>query len=162
MTAAPPNAARPATAYLRTRVLTASPEELRLLLLEGAIKFARQGREGLATKNYEASFTGISRCRDVVLELITSIKAEHDPLLAERVKAVYTFMYTRLVEASMERSTGKLDEVIRLLDYERETWVLLMQKLAKERAAPEHAPAPHAPHTPAAHSPDRPALSLEG
>jgi flagellar secretion chaperone FliS len=128
-------AANPANAYLRTKVLTASPEELRLMLLDGAIKFACQGREGLAAKNYELSYTGISQCRDIILELITCIKPEVDPELATRVRAVYTFMYTTLVEASMEKSAPKVEQVIKLLEYERETWALLLQKLAEERAA---------------------------
>lgn len=125
----------PANAYLRTKVLTASPEELRLLLLDGAIKFARQGREGLAAKNYEASYNGISQARDIVMELLTSIRPEHDPELCERVKSVYAFMYTELVSASMEKSVTKIDAVIKLLEFERETWALLMDKLAAERGA---------------------------
>ena len=145
-------AANPANAYLRTKVLTASPEELRLMLLDGALKFAHQGREGLASRNYEASFMGISQCRDIVLELITTIKPEADPDLSTRVKAVYTFMYTTLVEASMEKSVPKLDQVIKLLAYERETWVLLMQKLAEERGEAGGA---------ASEAPVRAALSVE-
>lgn len=125
----------PANAYLRTKVLTASPEELRLMLLDGAIKFARQGRDGLARKDYEASYNGISQCRNIVLELLSTIKSDPDPELAARVKAVYTFMYTELVKASMEKSVDRVDAVIKLLEFERETWSLLMQRLAEERGA---------------------------
>ena len=137
------SAQNPANAYLRTKVLTASPEELRLMLLDGAIKFARQGRDGLTTRNYEASYNGVSQCRNIVLELLTSIRPDPDPDLASRIRAVYTFMYTELVNASMEKSVEKIDSVIKLLEYERETWVLLMQKLAEERgvAPPEPAAA---------------------
>jgi flagellar protein FliS len=125
----------PANAYLRTKVLTAAPEELRLMLLDGAIKFVRQGRDGLAAKDYEASYNGITASRDIVLELITTIKPEYDPELFERVKAVYTFIYTEMITASMEKSVPKLDRVIELLEFERETWVLLMGKLASQRAS---------------------------
>jgi flagellar secretion chaperone FliS len=135
----------PASAYLRTRVLTAAPEQLRLLLLDGAIKFANQGRQGLTSRNYEQSFTGISQCRDIVLELMTGMKTEHDPELCDRLRALYTFMYTQLVEASMQRDLDKLDAVIRLLEYERETWVMLIEKLAAERAAASPAEAPDQP-----------------
>jgi flagellar protein FliS len=124
----------PANAYLRTKVLTARPEELRLLLLDGALKFASQGREGLEKKNFEQSYNGISQCRNIVLELLTTIRPEFDPEMCERVKSIYAFMYTTLVEASMERSIEKLDSVIKLLNFERETWVLLMDRLAAERA----------------------------
>jgi flagellar secretion chaperone FliS len=129
----------PANAYLRTKVLTASREELRLMLLDGAIKFAHQGREGLAAKNYEASYNGISQCRNIVLELLTTIKPEFDPELCDRVKALYTFLYTELVEASMQKSVERVDGVIKLLQYERETWAMLMKKLAGEKA-PEGGP----------------------
>jgi flagellar secretion chaperone FliS len=122
-----------ANAYLRTKVLSASREELRLMLLDGALKFARQGREGLATKNFEQSFNGISQCRNIVMELLTSIKPEYDPDLCEKVKALYSWMYAQLVEASMERNAAKLDGVIKLLEYERETWVLLMDQVAQEK-----------------------------
>lgn len=145
-----PVESNPANAYLRTKVLTASPEELRLMLLDGAIKFARQGREGLASKDFEASYNGISQSRDIVLELITTIKPQYDPELCERVKAVYTFIYSEMVTASMEKSVSKLDSVIKLLEYERETWSLLMNQLTQTR-------------TPAAEPPaQRPALSVQG
>ncbi len=132
--------ARNANAYLRTRVLTASPEELRLMLLDGAIKFARQGREGMAAQNHEATYLGISQCRNIVFELLTTIREDVAPELAQNVKALYTFLYSQLIDAHHDRNLEKLDKVIELLEYERETWVLLMQKLAEERGA---APANH-------------------
>jgi len=128
-----------ANAYLRTKVMTASPEELRLMLLDGAIKFARQGREGMEQKDYEASFNGLSQCRNIVLELITTIRPEFDPELSERVQSLYTFMYQELVEASFEKQPERIGRVIELLEYERETWVMLMERLARERQ-PDGAP----------------------
>ncbi|HLP83512.1 MAG TPA: flagellar export chaperone FliS [Phycisphaerales bacterium] len=133
--------AQQANAYLRTKVMSASPEELRLMLLEGAIKFAQQGREGLLTKNFEQSFNGISSCRDIVFELMTTIRAEINPELAANIKGLYTFIYTQLIEGSHEKDVAKVEKAIELLEYERETWVLLMQRLAEERAG-QIAPAP--------------------
>ena len=128
-------AANPSTdAYLTNRVLTASREELRLILIEGALKFAHQARVGLETKNHEQSFEGFSNCRAIVVELLTSINPEHDPDLTDKVRGVYMFIFSELVHASAERSITRLDTVIELLDFERETWVMLMEKLASERA----------------------------
>mgnify|MGYP001200787045 CR=1 FL=1 len=127
--------ARNANAYLRTRVLTASPEELRLMLLDGAIKFARQGRDGMAARNHEATYLGISQCRNIVFELLTTIREDVAPELAQNVKALYTFLYSQLVDAHHDRDLDKLDKAIELLEYERETWVLLMQKLTEERGS---------------------------
>ncbi len=131
----------PANAYLKTKVLTASPEELRLLLLDGALRFATQGRDGLTRKDYEASYNGLSQCRAIILELITTIRPEADPELAARVRSLYTFIFSEIIEASFEKDAARLDNVIRLLQYERETWGMLHQKLAEERAGAA-APAP--------------------
>lgn len=150
-------AASTANAYLRTRVMTASREELRLLLLEGAIKFARQAREGLIAKNFEQVFSGTDNARNIVMELITTIRSEPNPALADQVRALYTYMYVRLTEASFEKNLEKFDEVLKLLDYERETWIMLMEKVAGERGDAPAEPVEEAP-APARRGP----LSIEG
>ena len=122
-----------ANAYLRTRVMTASPEELRLLLLEGALRFATQAREGLEKKDAEGAFSGFTQCRAIIMELINTIRPEHDPELAERVRSLYMYLYAELVAASTDKDIPRLDKAIALLEYERETWVLLMGQLADER-----------------------------
>jgi flagellar protein FliS len=119
--------------YLRTKVLTAGPAELRLLLLDGAVKFARQGRDGIAAKDYEAMFNGISQCRDIVVELMTSIGSEVEPSLAHKVRSVFTFIFSELTTASMEKSVPKMDKIVGLLEYERETWAMLIEKLKREQ-----------------------------
>jgi flagellar protein FliS len=121
------------TAYLTTKVMSASQEELRLMLLDGAIKFARQGLDGINTKNFEQSFTGVSQCRNIVLELLNTIRDAVDPDLAHRVRSVYSFLYTELIEVGMHRDPARLEKVIELLEFERETWVMLMQKLTEDR-----------------------------
>lgn len=124
-----------ANAYLRTRVLTAGPLELRMMLLEGAVKFAIQGRDGLARKDFEAMFTGLTQCRSIITELMTTIRDDVDPDLAGKVRSLYSFLFTEITTASMEKSVSRLDKVIELLEYERETWSLLMQRVASDRGA---------------------------
>lgn len=137
-------------AYLRTKVLTASPAELRLMLIDGAIRFAEQGRDGLREKDYEKVYNGISRSQKIIMELINSLDHEADPELCQRLSGLYTFMYTRLIGASSEKDPSRVDEVLELLRYERETWTMLMEKLAEENAdaarireTPDAAPQPH-------------------
>ena len=120
-------------AYLRTRVLSASPEELRLLLLEGALRFANQAKAGLEGNDFEGAHAGFRQCRDIVLELLTTVRPDPDPELAERVRALYTFLYSELVNASFDKDITKLNKVIELLEYEHETWVMLMEQLKAER-----------------------------
>lgn len=120
-----------ANPYLRTKILTASPEELRLMLYDGAIKFCRQAKEGLDKKNFELSYNGLMRAQKIVLELSTSLNSEIDPDLYSKLSALYTYIYRLLVDANLEKTTTKIDEAIGLIEYEKETWQLMMQQIAK-------------------------------
>ena len=131
-------AARPAeepNAYLRTKVLTASPAELRLMLIDGAIRFTEQAREGLLSRNYEQSFEGFSKARAIVTELISGLNPNAGAELYERLTGLYTFIFTRLVDASSERSVEIIDEILDLFRFERETWVMLIENLASENTS---------------------------
>ena len=146
-----------ADAYLKTRVLTASPEQLRLMLLDGAIKFARQARACLESKDHEASYEGFSQARAIVMELIVTIDPEPAPDLAAGVQSVLSFIFSEMVEASMSKDASRMDEPIRLLEYERETWALFIEQLSRERAGAEVPDALSEPKPDA-----RPKLSVEG
>jgi flagellar protein FliS len=121
--------------YMRTKVMTASPAELRLMLLDGAIKFLEQGRAGLERRDYEASYNGISRCQNIIMELLNGLEPAKDPDLCAKLSGLYTFMYTQLMRACIDKDTAVADEVLDLLRYERETWSLLMQQLAEENVS---------------------------
>jgi flagellar protein FliS len=149
-----------ANAYLRTQVLTASPEQLRLMLLDGALRFAGQAAEGLASDDFEAAYNGITQARAIVLELATSIRPDVDPELADRVQSVYMYLYRELIDASVDRDQKRLGKAIELLEYERETWALLMDKLAAERAANSGAAPATPPPTLTGEAPER--FSAEG
>lgn len=122
-------------AYLKTRVMTASPAELRLMLFDGALRFADRARTALERADHEGSYENITRCQDIVMELLNALRPEYDRELCERMAALYTFIYTRLVEALRAKSVDIMDEVISLLEYERETWKLLMDRVQEENAA---------------------------
>jgi flagellar protein FliS len=130
-----------ANAYLRTKVMTASPAELRLMLFDGAIRFAEQARAAILNKNVEECFNGITRCQNIIMELINGLRPERDPSLCEKLSALYTYMYMRLVKAGTERDASVMDEVLKLLHYERQTWVMLMEQVAAQNAAAEAEPA---------------------
>ncbi|MBX2851594.1 MAG: flagellar export chaperone FliS [Phycisphaeraceae bacterium] len=123
-----------ANPYLRNQVLSAKPEELRLMLFDGAIRFLSVGRKGLESRDYDISYTNISKAQKIVLELSNSLNRDVMPEVTEKLSALYTFIYRLLVDASTTREIKHLDEAIRLLKYERETWALLIEKAAEQPA----------------------------
>ncbi len=142
-------------AYLRTRVMTSSPEQLRLMLLEGAVRFTRQGRDALVAKDHEGIYTGFSRARDIVVELMTAIRPDTEADLKSKVQGLYAFIFKLLVDASFEKDVEKADKAAELLEYEVETWRLAIQKMASERGSTLAAPAT------AVAGAQRPTLSLQ-
>lgn len=123
---------KPVNPYLKTKIMTASPEELRLMLYDGALKFCRQAKVTLEKKSYEESYNNLMRAQKIVLELSTSLNHNADPQLCQRLSALYTYVYRLLVDANMKRETPIVDEAIKLIEYERETWQMLMKKIAGE------------------------------
>ena len=129
----------PANPYLKTKIMTASPQELRLMLYDGAIKFCHQARKALDEQNIEASYNALMRAQKIVLELSTSLNHEADPGLCEKLSSLYTYIYRLLVDANIGRKVEPVAEALELLQYERQTWQMVIEKLAVEGA--EAAPA---------------------
>lgn len=129
-----------ANAYLKTKVMTAAPEELRMMLLDGAVRFAKMAKDGMENKDYEKVYEGFKHSREIVLELINTINPIPDPKLAETVRGLYVFIFGELAKASLNKEMDRLDNAIKLLEYEQETWTQLLVKLAEERQAGVVAP----------------------
>lgn len=127
--------------YFRTKVLTASPEQLRMMLIEGSLSFMREGREGLAAKDYEKSYNGLSQAKAIIMELMNALKPEVSPELCARLQSLYVYMFRLLTEGSFEKNLAKIDEAIELMEYDRETWAQVLEKLADEKKGAA-APAP--------------------
>jgi flagellar protein FliS len=122
---------------LRTKVLTATPEQLQLMLFDGAIRFAEQAREALQQKNYEKSHGLITSAQKIVNQLLGTLKRDLSPELCGNLAGIYTYVFRRLVDANVTHKLQPLDEAVKLLKYQRETWLLLLQKLAAEKAGLE-------------------------
>lgn len=138
----------PANSYLRTKILTANPQELRLMLYDGAIRFCHQARKGLEERDYEVSYNGLMRAQKIVLELSTSLNHQVSPELCDKLSSLYTYIYKLLVEANMSHQPRQVDEAVKLLEYERATWQMLMDRLGGDDAShPAHDPATGARQT---------------
>jgi len=119
--------------YLRSAVLTAPPEQLQLMLYDGAIRFARRGVEGIERQDWEKAFTSFSRAQKIVLEMLNALNHSVDHALCSRMAGLYNYIYRHLVQACAERSIPAAEEALKLLEYQRETWLMLLDKLRQER-----------------------------
>jgi len=130
----------PANPYLKTKIMTASPQELRLMLFDGAIKFCHLAKKALDDKDFESSYDTLMRAQKIVLELSTSLNHDVAPELCDKLGALYTYIYRLLVDANIGRQLKPIDEALELLQYERQTWQMLMDKAAQEGGTTASAP----------------------
>src|ERR1700733_6881098 len=108
--------------YLRTKVMTATPEQLQLMLYDGAIQFAERAKIGLQKKKYDDSFNNISRAQKIIAELTCGLRKEVAPELCGKLQALYNYVYRKLVEANVGHTLESLDEALKHLRYQRQTW----------------------------------------
>ncbi|WP_428939389.1 flagellar export chaperone FliS [Fontivita pretiosa] len=121
--------------YLKTKIFTATPEQLQLMLYDGAIRFSEQARAALQQKNWEQSCELLSRAQKIIAEMTASLKHDVAPDLCGKLAALYTFVYRKLIEANIEHRVEAVDEALSILRYQRETWVMLLDQLARSKAA---------------------------
>ena len=130
-----PHQAAAAANYLRAKVLTATPEQLQLMLYDGAIRFAEQAKTALAARTFDRSFESLTRAQDIVSQLKLGLRHDVAPELCANLARLYDFAHGRLVQANLHHEVAAIDDALRVLQYQRETWVLLMAELAKGKAA---------------------------
>lgn len=121
-------------AYLENKVLTASPEQLQLMLYEGAIRFALLARRALEDRDFEKAQDAFERVDAILAELLAGLRPDTNPELCERYASLYTFCCRKLNEANFRHDVNLLDDALKILHHLKDTWVLLLQKLAEERA----------------------------
>jgi flagellar protein FliS len=121
--------------YLRMRVMTATPEQLQMMLYDGAIRFAEQARVALLEKNYEKSYNAISRVQKILTEMSATLKHDVYPELCGKLASLYNFAYRKLIEANVDHTVESLDEALNVLRFQRETWAMLLDQLGKSKAA---------------------------
>jgi flagellar secretion chaperone FliS len=124
-----------AQTYLRSKVFTATPEQLQMMLYDGAIRFAEQARAALEQKNFEQTHDLLTRTQKIIAEMTATLKHDVSPDLCGKLSALYNFVYRKLIESNIEHKIGPLDEALAILRYQRETWSMLMNQLGKAKAA---------------------------
>lgn len=119
--------------YLKTRVLTATPEQLQMMLYDGALRFGEQARAALEKKQYDQSYALIVRVQRIITELSSSLKHDVSPDLCGKLAALYNYAYRQLIEANVSHSLERLDDAMSVLRYQRETWDLLLKQLSRQK-----------------------------
>jgi flagellar protein FliS len=115
--------------YRTTEILTATPQRLQLMLIEGAIQFSLRARQHWNADEPAKATKALVQAQKIMRELIGGLDTKSQSDLVRRVAAIYNFVHLSLIEASSRKDETKLAGAIRVLEIERETWRQVCEKL---------------------------------
>ena len=119
--------------YLETRVLSATPAELTLMLYDGAIRFMSQYIVFVGAKDIQAAHNAIVRAQDIVSELLVTLDMKHE--IADGMASIYVYCIERLTAANVKKEVEPVQEVIELIRELRNTWAEAMKICRVEQPA---------------------------
>jgi flagellar secretion chaperone FliS len=112
--------ARP-NAYREASIMTASPEQLVVMLYDGAGRFLRQAEGAMIEGSWTQAGEKLTRAEAIIDELLATLDMDVGEV-AERLQSIYVFCKARLIEARLQRDSVRVDQVARLLAELREAW----------------------------------------
>ena len=115
--------------YNQSKILTASPAEITLMLYEGAIKFCNIAIIGIEQGDIEKAHINIMKTQRIIEEFRNTL--DHKYPVAEEFEKVYVYILRRLFEANVRKDKEILEEVNEHLRGMRDTWKEVMKRAHK-------------------------------
>lgn len=112
-------------AYANSKIMTATPAELTLMLYEGAIKFCNLAIAAIDEKDVQKAHTNIMKVERIIEEFQSTLDKKY--AVAQDFDNVYRYLMQRLLEANIKKDKEILEEVLKHLRTMRDTWKEVMR-----------------------------------
>ncbi|KYG57876.1 flagellar export chaperone FliS [Planococcus maritimus] len=119
----------PYQTYQQNSVMTASPEELTLMLYNGCLKFTKLAKKAMQDKQFEEKNKNLLKAQAIIQELRSTLNP--DIALSKELEQLYEYQNNALMEANMKNDEAALDAVLADVTELRNTWKQAMA-LAKQ------------------------------
>ena len=111
--------------HKNSKILTASPAELTLMLYEGAIKFCNIAITAIEQKDIEKAHINIVKTQRIIEHFRLTLDMKYP--VAQDCDRVYEYLARRLVQANVKKDKEILEEVLEHLHSMRDTWKEVMR-----------------------------------
>lgn len=119
-------AVNPYAQYQNSKILTASPAELTLMLYDGAIKFGNIAIAAMHEKDVQKAHLNIIKVQKIIGEFQATLDFKYP--VAKDFDNVYNYLQQRLLQANMKKDPVIMEEVLSHLRSMRETWAEVIKK----------------------------------
>lgn len=116
--------------YNNSKVLTASPAELTLMLYDGAIKFCNLAIEAIEDKQIRDAHNNNIKVQNIIDYLRRTLDMKYP--VAQDFERIYVYLEKRLIEANVKKDKEIMEEVRDHLRSVRDNWREVM-KNSRER-----------------------------
>jgi flagellar protein FliS len=136
--------AKQAEQYKKNQVETASPEEILLMLYDGAIRFLVVAKKGIEEKNIEKSHKNLVKAQQIILEFMNSLDMEIGGEMAVNLYRLYEYLHYRLVQANIKKDVAMIDEVLGHLRSLKTTWeeAIRIARVERDGISDDSSPTP--------------------
>ncbi len=101
--------------YQSNQVTTASPEQILIMLYDGAIRFVRQAKQAIVDGRAEDKATAISKAIAIVTEFSNTLDYEVGGEIADDLGRLYDFMLRELSAVNVRSGVKRLEPVEKIL-----------------------------------------------
>lgn len=108
--------------YQQNQIYTATPEQILLMLYDGAIRFTRQAMMAEENGKQVQKLERISKVMAIIIEFSNTLNHDVGGQIAADLDGLYQFMIRELNAARKDETGEKLKNVERLLVDLRQTW----------------------------------------
>ena len=108
--------------YASQQVEMASPEQLLLMLYDGAIRFMNEAMRAHGESDLETYNNKLIKTQDIISELMSSLDMTMGGVLADNLFRLYEYLHYRLVQANVKKDLAMLEEVLVHMKDLRSTW----------------------------------------
>ena len=119
-------------AYKKASVNTLDQNKLIIMLYDGAIKNANFAVQYMESGDIEKVNDSLIKTKNIVTELLATLNMEQGGEIAKNLKSLYSYMFSLLIEANMEKKSEPVLTVIDLLKELRGAWVQIKEKKKPE------------------------------
>ena len=119
-------------AYKKASVNTLDQNKLIIMLYDGAIKNANFAVQYMESGEIEKVHDSLIKTKNIVTELLATLNMDQGGEIAKNLKSLYSYMFSQLVEANMEKKSKPVLSVIDLLKELRGAWIQIREKKKPE------------------------------
>lgn len=112
--------------YNRSRIMTASPAELTLMLYDGAIKFCNIALMAIEKEDMEKAHINIKKAEKIIEEFQSTLNRKY--AVAEDFDKLYKYIYGLLVDANIKKDKEILEKATEEIRGMRDTWKEVMKR----------------------------------